>query len=164
MYKQRSIVAGTLAVGMTVGGALVASPASAAAPAARIVDAYVSNDAGTPGVMDAGDTFALVFDRAIRVNGPSLGISFINGDGARGFYGDQYPDIRWSVEDLVTTGRNGRTKVSADRVLRAEVLADEFTILQSLPLSITDVTGIYPLNAEREVDLVRSTDKVIDLE
>ena len=54
--------------------------------------------------------------------------------------------------------------MDADRVFYAEVRADEFSTLQPLPLTITSTTGIYPLGSEREVDLRRSKDTVIDVE
>ena len=153
---------------MAVTSTLVATPAAAAAPAPRIVDAYVISDAGTSGVMNAGDTFALVFDRKIQVDGASFGVSFTDGTGASGYWGDQGPEIRWTVEDLAVTGRNGRVKVYDDRVIRAELLADwgeGYPIpSRSLPLFITDIGGVYPVKTYADVDLARSTDTVIDVE
>jgi hypothetical protein len=146
-----------------------AAPASAAIKPLKITDAYVTGDEDTSGILEEGDSFNLVFDQSIQVQGPSFGITVIDANGDRVYLGDQYPEIRWSVENLVTYKRNGQASISYDRVLAVSIvdLPESVTGLD-LPTTIIEISGVYPARAgaygEGLVNVSKSADKVIDLE
>jgi len=169
MKLRNKVAGGVVAVGMAVTGSLFASPASAASPALKITDAYVTGDFGTPGLLEVGDSFTLVFDKAIQVQGPSFGITVADADGDRVYLGDQGPEIRWSIENLVTYNKKGRASISYDRVLAVTIVELWGTVPGlDLPTTITEISGVYPASAGALggglVNVARSADKVIDAE
>jgi hypothetical protein len=165
LLRHKSLAVSALTGVIVAAGTISASPASAAPPGPRIVDAYIVNDAGEPGVLEVGDSYDLVFDKAIFVNGPSFGMTVVDASGDRFYLGDQWPEIINSVGPLVVETKNGKTRILDDRVLSLQAFDLGSHAVINLPLTIVDIHGIYvPGDESRSVDLARSKDKVVDFE
>ena len=164
-----AVVTGALAVGMAVTGTGLLSPASAATKprTVKVVDAYVTTNAGDPSVLEVGDGFDIVLDKPIMAYAPDFAVLATDADGDAVYLSDNGSEIGFSVEDLVVT-RKGRTRTYPDRVL-AVTIRDAYEGLPQLdlPLTITALSGVYNAGNYDEsarVDLARSKDTVIDLE
>lgn len=116
--------------------------------APRLVESTMVRDSTDAGFLDRGDAFRLVLDEPVDVFGPSFGITFVDADGRTGFLGDQSPDIFWSVEGLTRTTKHGKvTKTLPDQVIDVTDVfpywADYGEDSWRLPVTITDVSGVY---------------------
>jgi hypothetical protein len=162
---------GALSVAMAVTGvALTSSPASAkpTPKPLKVVDAHVTVDDGTPGVLEQGDSFDIVLDKPIMVYAPSFAVRVTDADGDSAYLTDNGSEVSYSVEDLVTYDKKGRATVSPDRVL-ALTIRDAYggLVPLDLPVRITSIEAVYYAGSYDEparVDLARSRDTVIDAE
>ena len=171
MDTRHTLASGALAVAMAVtGSALASSPASAkpTPKPLKVVDAYVTVDDGTPGVLEQGDSFDIVLNKQIMVYAPSFTVLVTDADGDSAYLSDNGSEISYSLEDLVTHDKKGRATVSPDRVL-AVTIRDAYggLVPLDLPVTITSIQGVYYAGQYDEparVDLARSPDTVIDAE